>query len=92
MAVRPMRIGVVGYGTGGRNFHTPFIEAATGIELVGVVTRSPVRQSLVRDDWPGVPVHNSLAALLHAGVDAVTITTPPEERTLRGVGSNQCPS
>lgn len=30
------RIGVVGYGTGGRHFHTPFIVAADEVELVAV--------------------------------------------------------
>jgi predicted dehydrogenase len=80
MAVRATRLGVVGYGVGGRHFHTPFIEAATGIELVGVVTRSPERRSLAEQDWPGVPVHDSLTSLLDAGVDAVTITTPPDTR------------
>jgi predicted dehydrogenase len=80
MAVTPLRLGVVGYGAGGRYFHTPFIAAATGIELAGVVTRSPDRRALVAEDWPGVPVFDSLGALLESGVDAVTITTPPETR------------
>ena len=34
-----MRVGLVGYGVGGRYFHAPFIEAADGCELVGVVAR-----------------------------------------------------
>jgi predicted dehydrogenase len=75
-----MRIGVVGYGTGGRNFHTPYIEAADGIELAGVVARSPERLAQVREDWPNVEVHPTLDALLASGVDAVTITTPPTTR------------
>jgi predicted dehydrogenase len=74
----PVRIGVVGYGVGGRYFHTPFIEAAEGIELAGVVTRAPGRRAEVTHDWPGVPVFKSLKALLESGVDAVTITTPAE--------------
>jgi len=73
-----VRLGVVGYGSGGRLFHTPFVEAAQGIALAGVVTRSPARRADVAADWPGVPVFDSLADLLSAGVDAVTITTPPE--------------
>jgi predicted dehydrogenase len=76
----PVRLGVVGYGVGGRYFHTPFIEAADGIALAGVVTRSPERRSVVNREWPGVPVFDSLGALLASGVDAVTITTPPETR------------
>ena len=76
-----LRIGVAGYGTGGRNFHTPFIEAAEGIELGGVVTRAPVRQAAAQADWPGVPVYDSLTEMLAEGrVDAVTITTPPASR------------
>jgi predicted dehydrogenase len=81
MAVKPpVRLGVVGYGAGGRYFHTPFIEAAEGIELAGVVTRSPMRRAEVEQDWPGVQVFDSLGALLASGVGAVTITTPPETR------------
>jgi len=75
-----MRIGVVGYGTGGQNFHTPFIEAADDVELVGVVARSPQRTAAVARDWPDVPIYESLTDLLAAGVDAVTITTPPATR------------
>lgn len=75
-----IRIGVVGYGTGGRNFHTPFIDAAEGVELAGVVTRSPERSATVAADWPGVPTYASLEDLIAAGVDAVTITTPPATR------------
>jgi predicted dehydrogenase len=81
MAVTPaLRLGVVGYGVGGRCFHTPFVEAAEGIELAGVVTRSSVRRAEVERDWPGTPVFDSLGDLLASGVDAVTITTPPETR------------
>lgn len=75
-----MRIGIVGYGTGGRHFHAPFIEAAEGIELAGIVTRSPERRALAAAEWPGVPLFDSLGAMLDSGVDAVTITTPPETR------------
>ncbi|VEP40079.1 scyllo-inositol 2-dehydrogenase (NADP(+)) [Tessaracoccus lapidicaptus] len=75
-----MRIGVVGYGMGGRIFHAPFIQAADGLELAGIVTRSATRRAEAAADLPGVPVFDSLTALLDSGVDAVTITTPPETR------------
>ena len=75
-----MRLGLVGYGAGGRLFHAPFIAAASGVELAGVVTRSPERRRLLADDYPDTPVYDSLGQLLAAGVDAVTITTPPETR------------
>lgn len=76
-----MRIGLVGYGTGGRHFHAPFIAAARGVELAGVVARAPGTVARVRADLPDTPVHRSLTAMIEAGgIDAVTITTPPETR------------
>jgi predicted dehydrogenase len=75
-----MRLGLVGYGLGGRYFHAPFIVAADGVELAGVVTRSPQRRAELAGDHPDVPVFDSLADLLASGVDAVTITTPPQTR------------
>src|SRR3954447_4508196 len=82
---RPVRIGVVGFGTGGLNFHAPFIEAADGVELAGVVTRSVQRRRVLADRFPGVPAYDSLPDLVQGeraarGLDAVTITTPPETR------------
>jgi predicted dehydrogenase len=76
----PVRLGVVGYGTGGRHFHAPFVQAADGIELAGFVTRSEQRRALLAHEWPGTPVYSSLGELLGSGVEAVTITTPPATR------------
>ncbi len=75
-----VRIGLVGYGVGGRSFHRPFIEDAGGVELVGVVARSVAKREQLAEDLPGVPVFDSLTALIDAGVDAVVITTPPATR------------
>ncbi|MCA0042179.1 Gfo/Idh/MocA family protein [Celeribacter litoreus] len=75
-----MKIGLVGYGTGGRHFHAPFIMAAEGIELAGIVARSESKIAQIETDYPGLPIYASLPEMLAAGVDAVTITTPPETR------------
>ena len=75
-----MRLGLVGYGVGGRYFHAPFIEAADGVELAGVVTRSPERRARAGRGLPRRAGVRRLGDLLEAGVDAVTITTPPETR------------
>lgn len=75
-----MRLGLVGYGVGGRYFHAPYIQAAPSCELAGVVARSPQRVAEVRLDLPGVPVYGSLTEMLDAGVDAVAISTPPDTR------------
>lgn len=76
-----LRIGCVGYGTGGRHFHTPFIDAAEGCALTGIVARAEQTVARAKADWPDVPVFPSLTAMIEAGVcDAVTITTPPQTR------------
>ncbi len=75
-----MRLGIVGYGAGGKYFHAPFIEAAEEIELVGIVARTEATKASVESDFPGLPTYGSLSELLAAGVDAVTITTPPHTR------------
>ena len=76
-----LRIGVVGFGTGGQHFHTPFIEAAEGCTLAGIVARAEATIARAKADWPDVPIFPSLTAMIEAGVcDAVTITTPPETR------------
>lgn len=74
-----IRLGLVGYGAGGRIFHAPYIAAVPEIELVGVVTGNAERRREVAADL-GVPVFDSLGDLIDAGVDAVTITTPPQTR------------
>jgi predicted dehydrogenase len=80
-----MRLGLVGYGVGGRYFHAPFIRAADGVELAGVVARAETTRARVREDLPDTPVFASLTEMLAScalepGVDAVTITTPPATR------------
>ncbi len=75
-----MKIGIVGYGTGGKNFHAPFINAAEGVELAGIVARAPATIAKVQADFPDVPIYLSLTAMLAAGIDIVTITTPPHTR------------
>lgn len=75
-----MRVGLVGFGLGGRFFHAPYIEAAEGVELSGIVTRSADRRAAAANEFPGVQVFDSMADLIDFGVDAVVITTPPETR------------
>ena len=73
-----VRIGLVGYGKGGRFFHAPLIAAATGCELAGVVARSAERRADLEQDHPGTPAYDDLAQLASAGVEAVVISTPAD--------------
>ena len=75
-----MRIGLVGYGKGGRYFHATLIAGLQGASFVGVVTRSPERRLEVASDHPGVATFESLADLVAAGVDVVVISTPLASR------------
>lgn len=76
MAGEPVRIGLVGYGFGGRRFHAPFIAAAPACELVGVVTRATERRALMQQDLPGVASFDAMADVAAAGAEAVVISTP----------------
>ena len=72
----PVKIGLVGYGFGGRYFHAPLIASAAECEFVGVVTTSAKRRELVAEEHPGVTTFDSLEALAAAGAEAVSISTP----------------
>src|SRR4051812_46548327 len=76
--MEPVKIGLVGYGFGGRYFHAPLIAAAQECEFVGVVTTSAGRRELIASEHPGLPTHDSLAALAAAGAEAVSISTPAD--------------
>ncbi len=72
----PLRIGLVGYGFGGRYFHAPLIAGASECEFLGVVTNSDERRSAFGAEFPGRAVFDSLEDLAAAGAAAVTISTP----------------
>ena len=71
----PVRIGLAGYGLGGRYFHAPLIASAANCEFLGVVTTSPERRGQVAEDL-GLPAFDDLAELASAGAEAVAISTP----------------
>ena len=72
----PIRIGLAGYGLGGRYFHAPLLASAPDCEFLGVVTTSPERRRQVAADLAR-PAFASLQELASAGADAVAISTPP---------------
>jgi predicted dehydrogenase len=72
-----MRFGIAGYGPGRRLFHTPFIQAAAGLDIAGVVTRSSPAARPGRPGPAGHACFDSLTAMIAAGIDVVTITTSP---------------
>ena len=79
--MKPVKFGLVGFGFGGRYFHAPLIDSADSCELVGVLTSSPERQKLVGQEFPNTPTFASLAELVEAGAQAVTVSTPADTHT-----------
>lgn len=75
-----LRVGLVGYGMGGRRFHAPYIRASKKCELVGVVARSARSRAAVWEDDEDLTVVGSLTELIALGVDVVVISTPPDTR------------
>jgi predicted dehydrogenase len=71
-----VRFGLMGYGLGGRVFHAPLLASASGVDFMGVVTRSADRRAELAKDHPGVPAFDTLADLADAGAQAVAISTP----------------
>jgi predicted dehydrogenase len=73
----PIRVAVVGYGYWGPNLVRNVIERPE-LSLAAVCERDPARAAEVVQRVAGVPVLGDLeAVLLHPGVDAVIVATPP---------------
>ncbi|MGA5504063.1 Gfo/Idh/MocA family protein [Streptomyces umbrinus] len=75
MTDAPVRIGLAGYGFGGRYFHAPLLASTPDCEFLGVVTTSPERRKQIADEC-NRPVYDSLEELVQAGAEAVAISTP----------------
>jgi len=70
-----MRIGLIGYGAWGR-FHARALAGLEGVTLAGIVCNGDASAAAAAADFPDVPVHRSLPALLAAPLDAVDIVAP----------------
>ncbi|HKX66033.1 MAG TPA: Gfo/Idh/MocA family oxidoreductase [Intrasporangium sp.] len=73
---RSLRVGLAGYGVGGRQFHVPALLGA-GLEVAVVSTSSPERVAQVETELRGARVVTDLDAMLdEGGLDLVVLTTP----------------
>ncbi|MGB3438687.1 MAG: Gfo/Idh/MocA family oxidoreductase [Actinophytocola sp.] len=75
--MRSLRTAVIGFGTAGRVFHTPFVDANPDYELAAVVTGDEQRRDEVLARYPGTRVVDGAAALLDRELDLVVIGSPP---------------
>jgi scyllo-inositol 2-dehydrogenase (NADP+) len=72
----PVRVGVVGYGFAGRDFHCYLVKLAEGLRLAAVATRDPERRARAESEQ-GVATFESLDQMLDSdAVDLVVLATP----------------
>jgi predicted dehydrogenase len=76
--MRPLRTAVIGFGSAGRVFHTPFIDANPDYELTAVVTGDEQRRDEVLARYPGTEVVARADALLDRELDLVVVGSPPQ--------------
>jgi len=69
-----IRVGLVGFGMGGRVFHAPLISSVEGLELAAVMERS---SNHAAERYPGLTTYRSLEMMLaDASLDLFVVTTP----------------
>jgi len=69
-----IRVGVVGFGVGGRVFHAPLVSSVDGLELAAVVER---RSDLAAARYPGIVTYRSLEGMLaDSSLSLIVVTTP----------------
>jgi scyllo-inositol 2-dehydrogenase (NADP+) len=69
-----IRVGLVGFGLGGRVFHAPLIASVEGLELAAVVERTT---SHAAERYPGITTYRSLEDLLaDTSLGLIVVTTP----------------
>ena len=65
-----IRVGLAGYGLGGRAFHAPLIRATPGLDLVAIATTKPVPDART--------VADPIALAADPDIDLLVISTPNE--------------
>lgn len=71
-----VRVGLVGYGLAGAQFHAPMLQAA-GLEVAGVVTRDAARVAQVTRQLPRAVVLPDVPSLLaQPGIELVVVASP----------------
>ena len=74
----PARVGLIGFGLGGKVFHAPLIASVPGLSLVTIVTSDPARQVEARESYPAARVVDRPEAVWDAAAehDLVVVSTP----------------
>ena len=80
---RPVRVGLIGYGLGGRVFHAPLIATTPRLSLDCIVTANPERRAEAAHDHPAARILSTSDELFEAreSLDLVVIATPNRSHT-----------
>lgn len=74
--IKPLSVGIVGYGFATKVFHAPLIVGVPGLKLAAISSSDAAK---VGADWPDIPVEATPEALfLRPDIDLVVIPTPNE--------------
>jgi predicted dehydrogenase len=78
MATSDLRVGILGYGIGGRLFHAPLADATPGLTVATIVTGNPERAERAHTDYPQANVVADADALFAQAdeLDLVVVSTP----------------
>src|SRR5580658_7704055 len=69
-----IRVGLIGFGLGGRVFHAPLISSVEGMELAAVLERAGNKAA---ERYPGIVTYRTLEELLaDASLSLIVVTTP----------------
>ncbi len=69
-----IRVGLIGFGLGGRVFHAPLIASVEGLELAAVLERS---SNHAAERYPGITTYRSLEEMLaDSSLELLVVTTP----------------
>jgi scyllo-inositol 2-dehydrogenase (NADP+) len=69
-----IRVGLIGFGLGGRVFHAPLISSVEGVELASVLERTGNKAA---ERYPGIVTYRTLEELLgDASLSLIVVTTP----------------
>jgi len=74
--IKPLSVGIVGYGFASKVFHAPLIAGVPGLKLAAISSSDAAKVGI---DWPDVPVEATPDALFaRPDIDLVVIPTPNE--------------
>ena len=80
------RVGLVGYGLGGRVFHAPLLVGA-GFEVAAILSNSPDRRGQAIFDFPAARICSTMDELLDQNLDLVVISSANQVHSEQAMAS-----